>query len=314
MGKFSTTRNAGSCTTCPSGKYQDETGKNFCKSASNCPVGKEESAPPSASVNRICSTCETGKFKETSGNTPCFDCPATCPRGNFLALECLPAFPSICLGCNRGTYKPEAGPEDCTKCRDQCAPGRYLIPCSGFAQTSDTSRCVACRSGQFKAGTNNVTSCAVWKTCASGEYQAAAPTSSSDRVCNACTTCGDNERQLQACGRFADTVCQRCDTACAPRQFVVGGCGDQCANCHSSCLKCSGSSQFQCTACDPGSFVFGAGEGLCERCSDNCLTCDFAADQCTSCANPITGLTDGKFDDRRIGSTNISRLGLCATS
>ena len=67
--------NEDSCTNCPKGEYQDETGKSSCK---DCPSGNSngmEGARNTAECDR--SSCPTGKY---GLEPPCQDC----PQGKYL--------------------------------------------------------------------------------------------------------------------------------------------------------------------------------------------------------------------------------------
>ena len=63
--------------------------------------------------------------------------------------------------------------------------------------------------------------CATISSCGAGEYESAAPTATSDRICSACTTCSGNEYVTLACSDGNGTNNRQCApvTACSASEY-----------------------------------------------------------------------------------------------
>lgn len=179
---------------------------------------------------------------ETGGEA--FAC-APCPAGTF-SIDGSGAFD--CEPCSAGTWSM-AGATSCTSW-SSCAPGsqvetmgsdtadRSCAPCAAgtFSSTVNASACEPCPAGSFAAVPGAV-ACSPWRTCGAMEYEAAAPSDTSDRVCEAvtecgateyestpptamsdrectpCSMCGEGEMEVRACSATADTVCASTEDA-----------------------------------------------------------------------------------------------------
>lgn len=121
---------AGTCTSCPQGKFQDEpeisSPDKKCKDLSEvyckCDAGKFL-AGYTAAFGGECTSCPAGKFKAVEAdpkNWADLDC-KNCPMGKFGALEQQTGEGS-CTNCAAGTYAPaDGGASSCTK----CATGKF---------------------------------------------------------------------------------------------------------------------------------------------------------------------------------------------
>lgn len=77
-----------SCTRCPAGKFQDETGKSTCK---ECPSGSTKDSKQGATSLADCTEC-------------------SCPPGTYISDDC------SCQHCPQGTYSEEPNQSDQTAC------------------------------------------------------------------------------------------------------------------------------------------------------------------------------------------------------
>ena len=108
------------------------------------------------------------------------------------------------------------------------------------------------------------------------EWEEAAATATSDRVCTACDVCTDGDTEVAECTATTNTVCQRC--ACEPGSFLSQGCtgGEDNGVCE------------MCSTCPVGHFRSGGCEdGVtdgteCQRCSGCVQGEEYAASPCTA--------------------------------
>ena len=163
------------CTSCQSGKVQDQEVASTCTS---CVAGKYANE-----VDEPCEDCEVGKYNANADQTIC----DLCAAGTFLASTGSTTS-SDCTSCDAGKISAE-GASACTT----CSSGK-------FADGSATS-CLECTSGSCSAGTetscaNGVKSCTA---CASGKYKS----SDGTETCSDCPpalTCPSCSNGETACG------------------------------------------------------------------------------------------------------------------
>lgn len=146
-----------------------------------------------ASLAAICDTVacgdgnvDTGEECDDAGVVAGDGCSSTCTVEAGWACS---GDPSVCVSlCGN----------DLVDTGEECDDG-------GVVAGDGCSAACAVETGFFCTGTSSV--CAAWTACTAGQYEASAPTASSDRVCTACTVCAAGMVQVTACSATADTVC-----------------------------------------------------------------------------------------------------------
>ena len=185
-----------------------------CDTLGSSPASFESSTPTPTS-DRVCSACSkcANGFKTVTACSPttdtvCSEC-SHCPAGEYAVSNCTDTKPALCSTCNR------------------CLPGYFHVEtCSPHtnAQCARCSRCVddveyesvAC-SADADIVCGMVAPPCNWPT----EYEAAAPTKTSQRVCkNVTAACLDDEWEVAGPTSDSDRNCTKhsdCKTDWCPR-------------------------------------------------------------------------------------------------
>ena len=135
--------------------YQDDAGQAECKPVSFCNVGEEQAEPPTKSTDRVCVPCVVG---------------VTFSSDPFDEFGCRPVSPA----CNSETSVETVS---ATTSSDRVCQLTTTTTTSATATTTTT--------------TTKHSICTISLQSGTGFYEAAAPTSTSDRVCLPLTTCAD---------------------------------------------------------------------------------------------------------------------------
>ena len=146
-GSAKTSESSG-CTSCPAGKYNDDTATEDINGCKNCPAGRYSNLVGITAIEG-CTACLSGKYSTQTGQTDNF-C-QDCPSGFFQANS----GQSSCKQCATGKAS-DAGQSQC----DLCPAGKYQngIVCSNCAkgryqnQAGKTS-CKRCPGGYHQTGT-----------------------------------------------------------------------------------------------------------------------------------------------------------------
>ncbi|EDQ86451.1 uncharacterized protein MONBRDRAFT_38456 [Monosiga brevicollis MX1] len=152
-GSYQSQHRKESCNECPEGKYTDRIRQTACRDFSDVPAGYELQSNGTASSDRVLVPCPPNTFRTGRDGThsPCLPCPAETTS---------PGAAGYC------TYAANAA---------DCTPGEYY----------DGAQCQTCSSNHYTTDSNAHT-CADQRDCLPGQYQVAAPTRSSDRLCALC--------------------------------------------------------------------------------------------------------------------------------
>lgn len=288
------------CTPCPRGKYQAETGHAHCKSCqaghfavqrkvlqykhlvvapsiacAPCPGGQFSTKAGA----HACSPCEAGRFGKPGAKSA--KCTGPCPAGRHSsggAFACLPCLhgqyqhdtgKTGCIFCSVGRSASKVGSVQCA----QCTAGMYAVATSA-------EHCFACPAGRF--GHVGAARAECSGTCTVGKFSA--PGSSSCSKCNLgefsaragishCTACPAGKhgaRDGKHCvdcepGRFSKAggaaVCKLCPTG----HYGTGR--SQSNLCDGLCAagRFSVSGQYACECCGMGRFQPSMGKGACEK-------------------------------------------------
>ena len=135
---------------CPSGSFQNETGKSIClicasgtyssnegvSSCVACDAGKKNEIPGQS----MCSDCESGKYKNAAGIEACSDCDA----GKFTNDE---TTKFDCFDCKDGKFQELPGQSTC----QDCAAGKYSVgpicsdcPIGRYSSVTGSENCKEC--------------------------------------------------------------------------------------------------------------------------------------------------------------------------
>lgn len=202
----------------PPGPKQDR----VCSKAAECEATEYEASPPSASSDRVCSPL------------------TVCPAGTFVSTKPGAQMDRVCHACDAGKFSSELNAAACTTWSTCGAGESESVPpsvtsdrvCSkcGTGKYEKAGQCVAltaCTANQYESTPATATSdrvCKAVQSCAPGSRQTAAPTSTTDRQCAACsagtfstqtnastckswTPCGSNQKQTAAGTATSDIVC-----------------------------------------------------------------------------------------------------------
>jgi hypothetical protein len=287
------------CSSCAGGFFLQNNACVACSGA--CQAGEFESAACSATADRLCSsctaitncasvsctsdsdqTCTTCDADYFSSGGSCQACSGACPSGEQQSAACTATTDRACTNCD---VIPNCTAESCTDSTNEvcssCAGGFYL----------HNNRCVAC-SG----------------SCQAGEYESAACSATTDRVCSTCTAIANcasvscttaSDQTCTSCdsGEYlSNGTCQSCSGACQAGEFESAACtatADRvCSTCaavaNCTSVACTTASDQTCTACDASHYLNG---GSCQACSGACpageqqsAACTATTDRaCTSC-------------------------------
>ncbi|EGD75038.1 hypothetical protein PTSG_07263 [Salpingoeca rosetta] len=274
------------CGKCPTGYTGTGVGPDGCEIV-RCPlddVPSYENADVDCAGNVFDSTC-TATCKEGYSNSEAtIQCKAdgqwTTPSLTCSKLPCANQPDASLLPI--GVVNPQcAGRHQCTlECKaGYRGEGNPSLTCPTTAWVGDTENpftCVPCDAGSTYQNTPGSTTCLpVSPPCGEGEYESAAPTTSTNRRCRAVKdTCREDfEYSTQDPTPTSDRVCSTC-TACPVGQYRSGGCDGlfdaQCAAC-STCggfsyelLACTQLADTTCATCPFGTFYSRASS----RCQD----------------------------------------------
>eukprot|EP00937_MAST-01D_sp_MAST-1D-sp2_P003447 g3447.t1 len=289
-----------SCKECPRGQFQTDEGKTFCN---NCPSGRHGGASGSGTEEN-CLACGSGRFLASVGGTECPACPAATYQPS--------TGQAACLGCQPGSWSDVAA----TACT-QCARGRF-----GDTEIASSSQahCSKCGASSFQPQAGR-TFCLPATACVAGKYEAASPTTSSDRTCALCAAgqySTGGEKSIAGCtkcerGKYQDGEGQSfCHTKqpCVPGKYDSNPAEESSARCRQcavghfsndvnlpNCTACDASKgeyqvqpgQTYClqkTACVPGKFESIASrldEGRCHGCVPGRFAREANARACTAC-------------------------------
>ena len=299
------------CTTCPAGKLLSGTA---CLSA--CPDG----ATLTSAFLTTCQSCQSpcqNCSKETTTCTSCVtgkaltgtSCVDTCPAKTTVRIG------DVCSPCQNPCVECEISVSQCTSCIAGTAlhQGSCLVNCpTGYearlgvctqlcaegctsALLLNTVCDVMCNAAACNYD-NSICNQPTNAPCLIGQYRDVTVCKSCVYPCNTCTTSaycdgclatndGTNTQQLLYTGS--------CLLICPDKTYKSG---IVCFDCHSSCAKCSGALETECTAC-PSSYKLYQGKcinacpygatvenaGVCLPCNSTCQTCAGLITTCISC-------------------------------
>jgi hypothetical protein len=292
-GQYAEANGASLCPACPDGKYQPNSNQTFC---SACAAGKHRSAGSTcvdcaagtyadAAAMASCKDCPSGKFQNVTSQSACMACNGgvsngqtacvfaniKCPDGQAGTSTCAPCTPGKfkagtntkpCENCACGTFSTDPG---ATECGGSCLAGKYGDGSKGV--------CAPCPAAHFCIDSQKRPD-AKATVCIPGEYEVAAPSATSDRVCTTCAAGHFSEANTVGCqrcpeGKYQDRGGQPfCEVTqpCAPGTFVANTTDQSNARCQPCpTMHFSGAiNAASCTLCPAGKFQNTVGQPFCE--------------------------------------------------
>ncbi len=261
-----------------------------------CPAGQYQSAPCTATADRICSACTS--IKNCNAETCTSDSNQTCTAcgtGYYLSN-------GICAACSGGCPAGQYQTAACGATADRaCAACTAIANCTAetCTTTSDQS-CSACGTGYF-ASKGSCAACSSG-ACPSGQYESTACGPTADRVCSSCpvipnctaeTCTNGSDQTCTACGTgyyLASGACVACSGACPAGQYQTAACSAANDRACSACAaitacateSCTTGSDETCSACQTGYYLSG---GACVACSGACPAGQFQSAACGATAD-----------------------------
>ena len=263
--------------TCPVGYWKDNTDHICALCDTSC-------AECLGGTNNQCSSCNDGYFLQPSSTT----CLSNCPSGKWKDTA-----NNICVdSCPSPGYWQDTTNHICADCHTACSV------CTGSSNT----QCSACKPGYFLQPAPDVTTCL--STCPVGYWKD--DTNNKCMPCNvACAVCtGSASTQCSACktGFFLQPSGTECLNSCPSPGYWQDTTNHICADCHTACSVCTGSSDTQCSTCKSGYFLQPAPDDttcsstcpvgywqdtdnhICASCNAACAACTGSAStQCSAC-------------------------------
>ena len=232
-GTGTATENRG-CQPCAAGTYSSTMNANECKPHHNCQAGRYILRNASSVQDRQCGPCGFGTFASLPNQSSCLP-HTTCEPGQSIKHPGTAQKDEVCAPCAAGTFSTapntaacalwqtcDEGYEESTPgtsstdrtCADvnECEANLLTCHASATCENSPGSASCLCDDGFFG---NGVSACYAVANCPAGEFIAAAPTPTTDRLCQECPE-----------GYYNDDVnapsCQRdCtdDVDCGPESY-----------------------------------------------------------------------------------------------
>jgi hypothetical protein len=222
----------GRCRTCPRRYFKPIVGDYTvrCMRASRCKRGQYEKVAATATNDAVCHPITECKGKEYEAGKPTASTDRICAThmrcaaGHFESKAPTALDDRQCSSltiCSKHQYESKAPAKNNDRhCLDiqPCGKGssRY-----GYNKKSG-GKCYPCPEGTFKDSVGGYKShCKTVTKCTDHQYNAAKPTTSTDRLCKAVTRCGHSQWTKKDKSTHADRVCAKYDT-CPAGQFLAG--------------------------------------------------------------------------------------------
>lgn len=245
----------GTCTTCPSAKYQPNFAQTFCTS---CAYALQESAMPRDSASTC--YCPAGMFQDAAASPPsCTPCRA-CVAGSYWATPCTTqtnrASSLLCTTtCGDGKYISSPcqceGNIECSDCHP-CPAGTYLA-LEGMCNGVEDNQCTPCSPGTYSSAESwTQSSCA---PCPAGSYAASSGMQQ-------CLQCPAGKRSASSSGSSTCTLCEP-GTFFAPATLGTS----QCSLCPAGSFSSGAGGASQCTSCPAGTTQPAQGKSSCNACA-----------------------------------------------
>eukprot|EP00049_Salpingoeca_infusionum_P000264 m.38586 g.38586 ORF g.38586 m.38586 type:complete len:1811 (+) comp10206_c0_seq2:341-5773(+) len=264
-------RNCSACSVCPADTYASQncsdTADTVCSPISNCTEGSYILVPATAYSDVVCAACTAcSDFEYQAGG---------CIGSEDTVCE----LATICHPVTQYETSPLSATADreCMDCT-VCGSGEFLVSaCNATADAvcaSTEPDSLVCPRGETVIGTEPDTACFPCRDCPEGEWASNGPTcprgAFTSPECVPVSTCNDTQYEMAAPTALSDRICRTC-SACPSTQFKVGGCnGTQDTQCQT--LTTCGSGEYQivapgaendrvcaaCTSCDDDEFIVSA--------------------------------------------------------
>ncbi|KAL4499147.1 hypothetical protein ABPG72_017049 [Tetrahymena utriculariae] len=253
-----------------------------------------------------CASCSSPLFLDINSKKCVNPCPQkffgnqstqSCDKCEISCQECDGPNSNQCTKCSNDLYL------DVNKCVDICSPGKFSNKSTKNCDLCDQKKCKECVGSCTNCTKCNSNLYLFENTCQAVCPQGYYPNPSNGKCdsCNhSCETCfGPNADQCTNCkgDLFFDPVSQKCVEKCQQKYYANKE-NNQCVECGSSCLECSGSLNNECTKCPdklilfnnecisncPGQYFKDPNAYYCIQCDSSCFNClDDSPNSCTAC-------------------------------
>eukprot|EP00049_Salpingoeca_infusionum_P016125 m.325275 g.325275 ORF g.325275 m.325275 type:complete len:1708 (-) comp16014_c0_seq22:364-5487(-) len=264
QGKYQDQTGRDSCKTCPSGSFtpRSSTGYNQCTSFATCNPGYYEVHSPTKSSNRVCEPCDPGTYSTTENADDCNNW-RTCSIGKYVSGGQTSSSNRECTDCTNG-FTVTQNEQECTPWTP-CEAGEYV-----YRQPTRTSdrQCQGCSSSTYLS--EDTSNCETYSTCAPGTYISAQGTSTTDRVCTPCNPAQNKFSEVanaQSCATF---------TTCAAGTYIssagTASTDRTCATCDANSFSVSANSPAcqSMTECEAGEGLVQEGTASSDRVCEQC--------------------------------------------
>ena len=304
------------CTACNGlTQFQNGTNQTMCLPVGNCLAGQQQSAPPTASSNRICVDCLLNvTFKVSPGQSVgCLNV-TQCNAG--FQENSAPTLTSdrTCVSCVLGTTFQSFPRQSVCNQVYVCQPGEE----ESVAPTLTSDRtCRSCVLGlTFKSSVGQSISCLPVSNCTRGQYQMANATLTSNAVCGTCPAgmIDDDSNPFTPCvpclpGTYSPAnsfgVCPPCSggatdddsdpatpcASCSSGFYVPSGSIGPCLDfgCSAGFSDADSDPSTPCTECPAGNFVPPQSYGPCATFACQPGTIDADSNSNSSCIPCVSG-------------------------
>ncbi|EDQ91697.1 uncharacterized protein MONBRDRAFT_22765 [Monosiga brevicollis MX1] len=260
------------CVPCEAGTYQNATNQPTCLPTTPCRPGTETVRPAAASHDELCRPCQLGEaFSNATGyNIACQLVSPTCPPGTSMTHEPTLFSDRECTTCLPGTFSPTAGLEPCRQL-SSCAAGQFIL--SNGTSTTDRT-CASCAAGHFSSELNSL-ACQPWQSCTPEQFQLVPGTALSDVVCRSISTCAADQFEQAAASPTTDRLCANCTICSSHSHYQVA-----------ACTATSDAECYGCTPCPTGSyFTEPCGANVLEPVCAPCTVCEGHQFTSTTCSS-----------------------------
>lgn len=238
-----------SCVICSACGADTYSAGGACRTISKCGRGQYQTAPPTATSDRVCGACPSGTYQSASSHTQtsCTACPGT---------QYQPAMgQSSCKACSTGYYSTDRKAQTLCQAGYKCASCRRTACDAGtFQNSAGQTTCKACSGATYQPSSAQA-SC---ETCSVGYYRSSA---TAQTRCQAGYKCpGSCARNECPAGTYQNAAGKTTCTGCPSNQYQDLARQTSCKACTAGYYRSSASAQ---TKCQPGYSCSGCARKAC---------------------------------------------------
>eukprot|EP00045_Choanoeca_perplexa_P017019 m.238305 g.238305 ORF g.238305 m.238305 type:complete len:1912 (+) comp17428_c0_seq1:119-5854(+) len=245
------------CRLCPAETFQPESGGTSCQAWTLCDLGYEQDTVPTRVRDATCRLCVLGATFRSNLTQAACEHATQCAPGFTELKSATTTTDRVCEACRLGEgFKATQGSLPCDPVQT-CPIGQREV---AVPTLSSDRQCEACPVGTFKPTEGQSPCLSISAPCNNSiEYEAQAPTSSSDRLCEVQSQCGAHQFEAAAPTMSTDRECLNCTVTCPFNHKKVGECSrfadTDCLGCeacpaeHYASQPCTPSTNVSCTEC-----------------------------------------------------------------